>query len=541
MNPVTDFKGLILQNVAGMWRRRWYAIGVAWLVCVGGWLYVASLPDTYEAKTRVQINTELMLRPLLRGLAIDSTNLDEVDLMQRTLLSRPNLVKVSHMADLDLAATTNLAQEGVISDLEHNIKVTNQGRNLFTITYVSGDPKQAKKVVQSLLDILVESNLGNTRKQMVTARGFLDDQIRDYERELDRAEQRVAQFKSENIGLLGGGDGRASRVEEARTERDRTKGELADAQHKRDELKRQLEGVPAVVEVVNTGTYGSSFGPPLGPPLDGPGAGSSAGVGSAALRVSDLEQKLNTLLLRYTDRHPDVVETKRLLEIAKEDLKVEQRKRAAEAKKAAEPRTATSTMPNPIYERLKLQLIDEEATVATLQSRLQRNEADVRVWDEMAKSVPGVAAELTRLTRDYEVMKRNYNELVARREAAKIGQDMENQTKNVQFRLIDPPEAPMTPSGPNRTLFFSIVLVFGVGAGMAFAFVLSQLDSSIRHVEQLRTMFSMPVLGSISAVRSAWEQRRRLMASVAYGVACVILAGAYAGLLAFNALSHQSI
>lgn len=529
-----DLKGMILHHLAAMWRRRWYAIVVAWAVCTGGWVYVAFLPDQYEAKTRLYVDTDSMLRPLLRGLAIDSNLMNEVDLMQRTLLSRPNLTRVARMADLDLGAKTPLEQETVVSDLERRIRIGSQGRNLFQISYQGTDPQASKKVVQSLLNIFVESNLGASRKDMVQARSFLDDQIRDYERQLDQAEQKVARFKADNMGVLGGDAGHAAKLEHARNERERTAGELAEARRKRDELRRQLAAVPQYIEVVNA----DSVGPPIGF-----GSGPSLGrPNDTAQKISELDQRLKALMLRYTDRHPDVIETKRLLEIMRAEAEAEQKKQEEDPGAADSPvRMVTTTQSNPVHERLKLQLIDEEARIASLEGRLERNEADVRRWEESAKSLPAVAAEFGRLTRDYEVIRRNYNELVARREAAKIGQEIESQTKNIQFRLIDPPEVPQKPTGPNRPLFLSVVFVFGLGAGAAFAFLLGQLDNSIRNVEQLRAAVKLPVLGSISAIRSAWDRRRRLLAGLAYGTICLALGGAYLGLLTIEMyLRHRT-
>src|SRR5579863_9554469 len=126
---------IVMTYARALWRRRWYAAAVAWVICLAGWAFVIHLPNQYEAKARIYVDTESMLRPLLRGIAADSNILSQVDLMQRTLLSRPNLQKVSHMADLDLAAHTPADTEGVINDLRARTTVSGEGRNLFTISY----------------------------------------------------------------------------------------------------------------------------------------------------------------------------------------------------------------------------------------------------------------------------------------------------------------------------------------------------------------------------------------------------------------------
>jgi hypothetical protein len=155
--------------------------------------------------------------------------------------------------------------------------------------------------------------------------------------------------------------------------------------------------------------------------------------------------------------------------------------------------------------------------------------------------VPGVAAEMSRLDRDYTVIKRNYDELLSRREAARIGQDLETQTKSVQFRLVDPPEVPAKPSGPNRPLFVSIVFVAGLLVGCVFAFFMSQLDTTMRHVEQVRASFKLPILGGVSMIQSAWAMRRRRIEAASFGLACLSLLGAFLGLLSIEALISKHI
>jgi hypothetical protein len=148
---------------------------------------------------------------------------------------------------------------------------------------------------------------------------------------------------------------------------------------------------------------------------------------------------------------------------------------------------------------------------------------------------------MARLDRDYAVIKRNYDELLARREAARIGQDLETQTKSVQFRLIDPPEVPAKPTGPNRLLFVSAVFVVGLGAGCVFAFFISQLDSTMRHVEQVRMAFKLPILGGVSMIQSAWAMRRQRIEVASFGLACLSLLGAYLGLLSIEMFVTKTI
>jgi polysaccharide chain length determinant protein (PEP-CTERM system associated) len=514
---VIGVKTIAFGHARSLWRRRWYAAGVAWVFCLVGWTYVLTLPDTYQATTRIYVDTESMLRPLMRGIAVDSNILTQVDLIQRTLLSRPNLQRVSHMADLDLAARTPAETEEVMNDLRRRTTVQGEGRNLFTITYQGPSRDSATRVVQSLLTVFVESNLGNSRQDIDSAKSFIDDQLRNYTQQLDDQDKRIADFKAQNLGYLPGDNNYGTKLELAKEELAKTQAELDDDRQQRTVLAKQLEAVPRMVESVNAGP---GAGPPLG---GGPDLNSSGGPDPAA-RIAELQQKLRVLLETDTDQHPDVVHVKKLLEQAQQ----EQAAQKSDAATPAAPVTGIKTMaPNPVYDQIQIQLVTLDTTIASLESKLKRNQAAVDKWQGLAKEVPEIAAQLQKLTRDYDVTKKAYDELLNRRESAKIGSDLETQTQTVQFRVVDPPASPQIPVAPKRGLLLVVVFISSLIAGGAFAFLLTQADDSVVTVRQLKALVSVPVLGSVSLVSSVREKRNSFLGNLRFAAASAGLVAAF--------------
>jgi uncharacterized protein involved in exopolysaccharide biosynthesis len=150
----------------------------------------------------------------------------------------------------------------------------------------------------------------------------------------------------------------------------------------------------------------------------------------------------------------------------------------------------------------------------------------------MANTAPQVEAELARLMRDYDVIRKGYQELRARQESAKLARDLETKAQKVQFRIVDPPLVPAKPSGPNRPRFLTGVLIAGIGAGLAFAFILSQINTTFSSVQALRAAFQLPVVGSVTAIGApgeVWRRRRELFSFI---VICLGLFAAYSGLTA---------
>jgi polysaccharide chain length determinant protein (PEP-CTERM system associated) len=525
---VIGVKTIALGHARSLWRRRWHAAGVAWVFCLVGWAYVLILPNSYEATARIYVDTESMLRPLMQGIAVNSNILTQVDLIQRTLLSRPNLQRVSHMADLDLGAQTPAEVEDVINDLRRRTVVTGEGRNLFTIGYTGPSRDVAQRVVQSLLTVFVESNLGNSRQDIDSAKSFIDEQLRQYTQLLDEADKKVADFKAKNLGYLPGENNYGNKLQQAKDDVSKLQAELDDDRNQREVLAGQLKSVPQMVESINAG-------PDLGggPPL---GGGIAAGGGpDPTAHVAELEQKLRTLLENDTEQHPDVIRTRRLLEQAKRDAA------AAQAGNTPAPMAPTSvrTMaPNPVYDQLQIQLVTLDTTIASVQSKLKRALTEVDHWQGLAKEVPEVAAQLQKLTRDYDVTKKAYDELLNRRESAKIGSDLQTQTQTVQFRVVDPPSAPLKPVAPKRPLLLAVVLIGGIIAGGAFAFLLTQIDDSILSVRQLKELVTLPVLGGISQVVTEGEKRQRFIGALGFVAASLGLVVICVGIIAIQGLTQ---
>src|SRR5689334_21676087 len=170
-----------LAHLRGMWHRRWIGLAAAWIIALVGAAVVFRVPEKYEASARVYVDTESLLRTLLQGLAIQPNVDQQVALISRTLISRPNVDKLVRLADLDLNVKTTAEREDVIDNVIKTIRLDgNVTSNLYVISYRDPEPARARKVVQSLLTIFVESSLGDKRQDTQSAVRFLDDQIKRY-------------------------------------------------------------------------------------------------------------------------------------------------------------------------------------------------------------------------------------------------------------------------------------------------------------------------------------------------------------------------
>ena len=463
----------------GMWQHRWLGLMVAWIVGAIGVVMVLRIPDKYEASTRIYVDTQSILKPLMSGLAIEPNLDQQIMILSRTLISRPNVEKLIRMADLDLNVKSKQAQDGLVDGLMKTLTIKSTSRdNLYTLAYNDQDPERAKRVVQSLASIFVESSLGDKRKDTDSAKKFIDDQIQVYQTKLEEAEERLKEFKLKNLALQNHeGKDYFGRIGEVSAALERSKLELREAENARDALKRQIVGEEPVL--LPDAPSGPITGVSL-PEIDG--------------RIEALKRNLDGLLQRFTDQHPDVVGTRRMIK----ELEAQKQEEIMARKKTDPASPASLINNNPVYQQLKLSLAENEATVASLRVRVAEYQSRYNLLKDSVKLIPQIEAEYTQLNRDYDINKRNYESLVGRRESATMSGEMDASSGGVDFRLIDPPRVSPRPVSPNRLLLFPLTLALALAAGFFVAFAASQVRPVFFDARALREATGMPLLGTIS-------------------------------------------
>jgi polysaccharide chain length determinant protein (PEP-CTERM system associated) len=502
-------------HARGIWRRRWVGLAVAWVVAIAGAGVLFKMPDKYEASARVYVDTQSILKPLMSGLAVQPDVDQQVGILSRTLISRPNIEKLIRMADLDLQVKSPKQREQLIAELTKTVQIRGSGReNLYTIAYRDSDQGEAKRVVQSLLSIFVESSLGDQRKGADAARRFIEEQIKAYEKRLEEAENRLKEFKLKNMGLMGpDGKDYFAKMTALGEELNTARMALRAAEQSRDALKREVTGEDPVFL----------------PDTQQAGPGGAPAVSELDARIDALKRNLDELLRRYTDQHPDVVGTRRVIAQLEEQKREETAARAQAAKAAGKDgRPPIVASANPVFQQLRVALAESEANVAALRARVGDLDARYRQLQGAATKLPQVEAELAQLNRDYDVQKRNYESLLARRESASLSNQMDAATGLAEFRIIDPPTVAPNPVAPNRMLLLPLVLLASLGAGLVASFVVSQVLPTFPDARALRDFTQRPVLGAVSLLDTGKVTARRRRGLFAFASGVVALVGLFA-------------
>ena len=471
----------LLTYARGMWRYRWYGLTFTWVIALIGWLVVYSIPDKYEAFARVQIESQSALDPLLKGLAVDTNMLAKVSLMTRIIMGRENLRNIIDNTDLKYYADTPSKKQALIGKLRKDIKIgvpKRRGDTLFTFAYSHTEAHIAKQVIDNVLRTLVDGAVLDSLTDKKSAQKFILEQIEQQEVRLTVAEEKLAQFKKKNVGLMpSDGQGYYSRLQAAYENRDKLKSELRIAKNKYDLLDKQLKGeAPAFVN-----------------------------DSSIDKQIRLHTAALDELLLKYTAQHPDV--------IAKRQIIAQLEKKKASESVDRLNNTANTEQSdlslNPVYQDTKIALSAAAVEVKTIQSKLNEQNNKIKKYEALVDTIPEVEAQLARLNRDYTVIKKQYEALLGRLESAKLSAEADKGRDNVKFKIIDPPFVPLEPASPRRGLLLLAVLVAGIVGGLGLMFLLYMLRPVFITVQELNSTLGLPVLGSVK-IRWSEAQKAKL-------------------------------
>jgi polysaccharide chain length determinant protein (PEP-CTERM system associated) len=475
----------VLREVRAAWRFRWRALIVAWCVMLGGALLVFSLPNKYESSAQVYADTDALTNPLLRGVAMQPDVRARLQVVTHTLLSRPNLETVADKTGLSLRASTPAEKDALLLKLGNAVQIKDAGTaNLYNLTYSDHDRDMAQKVVQAFVQILMNDTVGANTASTATAQKFLEQQVQDYGKRLSEAETKLADFQKANLGYIPsqGGSTYFTRLQAAETQLQALQAQYDTAVAGRATTQQQMHAMA-------TGSASAGIDPRT-QEIDN--------------QIATYQQKLNTLLLSYTDAYPDVASTRRMIAQL-------QAQRAALKKNVASGSMMGVVSDNPVYQEMQKSMYTTQVNIQTLATQIALQKRQIAELKGAADKITDVQATLQQLTRNYDVTKKQYDELLERLNTAQLSQDATQSGNNLKFRVINPPLVPLLPAGPNRGLMLLLVFGFALAVGIGFAYLWHKVTPVFVSLGDLQDFGDYPVLGSLGLIvtRSRRREQRR--------------------------------
>lgn len=475
----------VLLEARAAWRYRWRALIVAWGVMIVGSLLVFSLPNKYEATAQVYADTDALTNPLLHGVAVQPDVRERLQVVTHTLLSRPNLETVADRTGLSLRATTPADKDALLLELGAAVRIKDAGtKNLYNLSYSDYDRQMSQKVVQAFLQILMNDTVGANTASTTTAQNFLDQQVQDYGKRLSEAESKLADFQKANVGFIPnqGGSNYFTRLQAAETQLQALQVQYDTAVAGRATTQQQMRALA-------TGSASTGIDPR---------------TQDIDKQIAAYQQKLNTLLLSYTEEYPDVASTRRMITQL-------QARRAELQKNVASGSLMGVASDNPVYQEMQKSMYTTQVNIQTLATQIGLQKQQIADLKNHADKITDVQATLQQLTRNYDVTKKQYDQLLERSNTAQLSQDATQSGNNLKFRVVNPPLVPLLPVSPHRALLLLLVFVFAVGIGGGFAYLLHKVTPVFVSLKGLQALGDYPVLGAFNLIvsRSRGQKQRR--------------------------------
>jgi polysaccharide chain length determinant protein (PEP-CTERM system associated) len=514
---VLEIWGKITGALPAIWKYRRWGFLTTFIIGILGATASVLAPGEYEATARAYVDTQSILKPLMQGMTVQPNVEQQVQMMARTLISRPNLERVMKEAGLDRDLPEGSSREPVLVQLEKKILLKPAGgTNFYRIAYRHRSQDATLKVVDSLLSIFVESTQNNQARDMRQALAFVDEQIAISKKKLEDTENALKDFKIANIAVMPNlAQDYVARSAEAQREQQAARLELRQATNARAALQRRLTGVAE--------TYASGGTDPLGP----------AAMSENEARLQAARSRLDDFLTRYTDAHPDVLNTRRVVRELEGQVKAER------AARASGGRTSAPVVPNRLHQELSVALADADARVASLSARAAEAEIRIAQNRELSKTIPKVEAEYIQLTRNYESNKVNYEQLLTRRASAQMAGSLEQNSGAREFRIVDPPRVSPQAVTPNRPLMLIATCFISIVAGIAVAYLLHLKSPAFFDNASLKKAATLPVIGSVSFVHSKKSRAKHRRSLAAYTTGLALYSLAFVAGVGYFMFEHQ--
>lgn len=480
------------------------ALGVLSLLTWGSFI----LPKAYEASSTVMMNRSGLVNPLAQGDTSTHAKHDEELLLQiqNIITSRSLIERVIKKMQFD--GTLKPDANYVITKIQSNLKVTTGGvgmrsdQDYFTIAYRGSDPKIVMNFVNTLVKELISESVGLQRSEAIGSYDFIDEQLTGYKKKLEDSDKAIREFRERNREMIPQDENTiVGRIENFQSAQIDTTIKLKELQRKRENLQKQLSG-----EKELTTAFITSDGSPMS-------------------RLNLLNNQLMLLLSKYTEDYPEVIKVRNEIE--------ELQKQLSRSTKTSQENTADGTVGtemktlNPVYGQIKEELSKTDTEIDSLKARLSELANQQGSDRAMLGQMPKEQEEWTKLQRDRSTYQKVYDDLLQKRESARVSKDLENTDKTTRFSMVDPPMMPRFPVSPDRIMLILIGIVLGIAAGVGSAIGLDYIDHSFKDEDAVREVLQLPVLATIpSIITEADVQAEAKLDKKIY-----IAAAAYLGLI----------
>ncbi|PIQ37949.1 MAG: hypothetical protein COW59_04430 [Lysobacterales bacterium CG17_big_fil_post_rev_8_21_14_2_50_64_11] len=460
-----------------------------------------ALPKRYSATTSILVEQSNIIGPLMEGRAVPTGVVNRAGIARQVAFSRKVMNEILEAGGWLAEQPSALERDKLSERISDRTDISNPRPNLIQITYTDPDPKRAFVVTEKFAELVINESLATKERESRDAYEFIDSQVRQYHAKLTEAEANLERYRRENPDARPGIDADVNaRIGELRRQIETSRMELVDLQSTEASLRSQLSG-ESEISMVQTR------------------------AGQFRARLAELQSERDRLLLNYTEQHPDVVRTQHQIADLQEDLRREDERAQTRLTDAPTVLDGSASY-NPLYGELKSKLADVGSRSAAALSRIATGETMLAQEIERSGRIAASESSLAELTRDYEVNRDLYQDLLKRRENARVSMNLDAERRGLSFRIQEPATVPLRPSGLRLLHVASAGLLLAIATPLALLFGLIKFDPRVRSALRIEREAGLPLLGSVPSYRTRVQRSRttRRIAMAAVLVATVPIA-----------------
>lgn len=490
----------LIKKYVDLVLERWRLIAACLLLAVTtGLIFYLFIPKSYQSTATLSYEQQ-QINPTRMDPEQGRNQLKEaVATLQEVVLSRNSLEKVINQFSLYEKERKRLPIEDVIEEMRKkdiSIVPANRG-DIFSVSFQGQDPDKVMKVTNALASQFIEENLKYRGERATETSKYTSEELQMAKKVMDEKEQLMRDYKLKHYNELP--EQRESNMARLIALNDQSQ-RLQEAIQNLERTKIMAQEQVAMLRRLSAASAGSGSAQP--------GESASRQTLTDAERLQQLRRHYSTLQIKYTEKHPEVVRTKQLIEqlesrVGKEPS-AEQRTTTRIRGSAGAGNTNTMEIG-----RQQIQLSEYEANLRQLRADLAALPAEIAKYKGWIEATPVREAEWNGLTRDYNELKRHYDELVARNLQAQSTETLERKQKGSKFKIVDPARKPDKPSKPNFLKIFLAAVGLGLGLGFGCTFLLDFIDTSFKDAAEIEEYVGIPVICAVPHIAKEEESRRK--------------------------------
>jgi protein tyrosine kinase modulator len=463
------------------------AVGVLW-------------PKNYVSSTTVLAQKSDIIQPLLEGRAVPTGNADRIVIAKQVIFSQKVMNEILVTGGWAAQKLDPLAQDRVMESIVDHTQITSPRESLVQISYRDTDPDRAYKVAQRFAELFIQESLAAKERESREAYEFINSQVEDYHKKLTDAEDNLKKHREANADAHPGSEADTNaRISTLRSGIEQARLSIMELHSNESALQSQLSGESEVTAVqTREGLYRA--------------------------QLAELQGQLDKLLLTYTDQYPDVVRIRHQMEDLRRQLEADQQRKDLEPPGSPSSLDKTAQF-NPLYQELRSKLADTRRQIAAAESRMGATESLLNGELDRSRRIAASESALAELTRDYEVNRDIYQDLLKRRENARVSMNLDEEGRGLTFRIQDPATRPLRPTGLSLTHFALAGIVLAFAAPIGLLFGVARFDPRVRSARLLERHLAVPVL---AAVPSYAVPRERRNDRARYALAILLMLGVFA-------------